>query len=1240
MAASYRPDWQEGFQRMTSELEELRATAESLWDAGDSLGAAQAWLRLEEQAEAAYGFYDPRRSAASSRAARSLLEAGALKIDMLTSEYNFIHAENMLASLEGPRSPEALYALETSARINLALDWPVPAVISLRKAAGMASEALGPQHPQTLSSERWLAAADAATRDSKDSVILFRRIWEELRDSRGPTDPETLEAAGTLARLLETWGDLEGGLELLEGSLEARRKASGARKPRDLGAAEAARALASAMERAGRFPEARDLYAGALETLTGELGPTHQAALDAKLGMARSLIGLGEPAAARELVSEVQAERELGSTFEKEHNRIVTRMVLAAAFQAEGQSRTALRLFSGAGYKLQQHFTVGSPRDPYVLAARAGEAGALLDMGEFAAALAILEVALVDYEAMRTEQAERKAEALAKAARENDGGEPGPGDTAEAEKDGDGAEQGNQGDAGSELKGGAEPESGREGGVWPPSRFAAEAEAAMGEAYLGLGDYSRARDILERARAGLAASLGDSHPETLAATAALAVAMGGLGKSDEARRLLSSALEGQEKVLGPMHPTVLSTRSSLGAQLLAAGEPAEALSQLERAVEGLLEVRGEDHPETLAARVNLAAALLAAGKAGAARDLLTGVLEAAVRVQGAAGRLVGAAAAGLGDIWAREGDLALAVFWLKVSVTAAEEARGRATAMDGGLRRCLLFTFERRYHRLFDALMRSDRPAEALVVLGLLKEDELPPRAPSPLTGYGGGRVESPGPWLSAAVGLFEGSPDDAAWRHWLAAGERDMVAAAVLKLHPESEAGSVKTPESEAALAELEAAASAASMDFREACDRIPEILERDGTERVPPGALDGILALQRRLAGTGSAVVYAVSADDTLYLVMIAGDFIALERSDADRDRVEETALRFRELVQNPYRDPRPAGKELYGLILAPLEDELERARASSVLFSLDGALRYVPMAALWDGERWLAERMPSAIVTGSTAALAERWAAEPVREDGPPEAAAMGVTAAWPGFPALPGVAVEIAAVVGGKGAGGVLRGEGILDADFDRAALARALASGAPVVHVASHFALDPESTSNSVLLLGDGTMLSLDEMSASADLDFRGLDLLTLSACETGSGARLRKDGREVESLGELLQRAGASSVLAALLPADDGSAPALMREFYRLRYAEGLGKAEALRGAQLALMRDSGAKPGGERGTALLASGRPAYGGTGPTGTEADEAASAVAGEVPRWEGKGFSHPHYWAPFVVIGDWR
>ena len=62
-------------------------------------------------------------------------------------------------------------------------------------------------------------------------------------------------------------------------------------------------------------------------------------------------------------------------------------------------------------------------------------------------------------------------------------------------------------------------------------------------------------------------------------------------------------------------------------------------------------------------------------------------------------------------------------------------------------------------------------------------------------------------------------------------------------------------------------------------------------------------------------------------------------------------------------------------------------------------------------------------------------------------------------------------------------GVLPGRIYLDEQFTAQQLRSAAADRTPVVHVASHFVLQPERASESYLLLGDGSRLGLTEFEA-------------------------------------------------------------------------------------------------------------------------------------------------------------
>ena len=212
----------------------------------------------------------------------------------------------------------------------------------------------------------------------------------------------------------------------------------------------------------------------------------------------------------------------------------------------------------------------------------------------------------------------------------------------------------------------------------------------------------------------------------------------------------------------------------------------------------------------------------------------------------------------------------------------------------------------------------------------------------------------------------------------------------------------------------------------------------------------------------------------------------------------------------------------------------------------------------------------------------------------------------------------MAGELSGIITTKsGDGGVLAGEIQLDDKFTQVSMRDALRKKPTVVHIASHFQFQAGDQTNSFLLLGDGGRLSMAELRTSASL-FSGVQLLTLSACNTGVG-----DGAEVEGFGALAQRQGAKAVIASLWPVADASTSFLMREFYRIRESTpGLSKAAATARAQLQLLR----------GTAKPAS--------GPERAIIHEAGAAPvkAPSFPVNPDAPYAHPYYWAPFFLMGN--
>ena len=173
----------------------------------------------------------------------------------------------------------------------------------------------------------------------------------------------------------------------------------------------------------------------------------------------------------------------------------------------------------------------------------------------------------------------------------------------------------------------------------------------------------------------------------------------------------------------------------------------------------------------------------------------------------------------------------------------------------------------------------------------------------------------------------------------------------------------------------------------------------------------------------------------------------------------------------------------------------------------------------------------------------------------------------------------------------------------------------------MLHIASHFVFKPANEITSYLVLGDGSPLTLLQMKN--ELRFSGTDMMTLSACNTamaGSGTT----GREIEGFGVLAQNQGAKAVLATLWPVMDKSTGIFMQNLYRLRHEKKLNKAEALQQAQIMFIRGEikGSGSDGDRERNQAMKGLPGMGDKGD-----------IKAPAP------YSHPYYWAPFILMGNW-
>jgi hypothetical protein len=139
---------------------------------------------------------------------------------------------------------------------------------------------------------------------------------------------------------------------------------------------------------------------------------------------------------------------------------------------------------------------------------------------------------------------------------------------------------------------------------------------------------------------------------------------------------------------------------------------------------------------------------------------------------------------------------------------------------------------------------------------------------------------------------------------------------------------------------------------------------------------------------------------------------------------------------------------------------------------------------------------------------------------------------------------------------------------------------------------------------------DGILTAL-EVSA---LDLSQVDAAVLSACETGLGEVAGGEG--LFGLQRAFQVAGARTVVASLWKVPDAATAQLMQRFYTNLWEKKMPKLEALREAQLWMLREAGQlQPDGTRGLREISENQPLTEGA----------------RLP---------PYYWAAFVLSGDWR
>lgn len=344
----------------------------------------------------------------------------------------------------------------------------------------------------------------------------------------------------------------------------------------------------------------------------------------------------------------------------------------------------------------------------------------------------------------------------------------------------------------------------------------------------------------------------------------------------------------------------------------------------------------------------------------------------------------------------------------------------------------------------------------------------------------------------------------------------------------------------------------------------------------------LDGQIISIEDIDQQSAAVVYPILLKDRIELITSLPQQEGLKHQTIPipQSEVEETIKLFREEIEKPYTfiESKELGQVVYNWLIQPLQAELEESQADTLVFVLDGALRNLPLAALYDGEKYLIEEYALALAPGMQLINTEPLQGREL------QVIAAGISEQRPPYPRIQFVEQELDKI------SRLVTSEVLLNRDFTSTALREQIQSlPYPIVHLATHgkFSSEAEKT---FLLAWDKeiNVTQLNELLRSSEqVRPEPIELLVLSACETAAG-----DDRAALGLAGVSVQAGARSTLASLWSLDDQSTASIIGEFYEHLVQADTSKAKALQKAQVAMISDP-----------------------------------------------DFRHPAYWSAFVLVGNW-
>lgn len=325
----------------------------------------------------------------------------------------------------------------------------------------------------------------------------------------------------------------------------------------------------------------------------------------------------------------------------------------------------------------------------------------------------------------------------------------------------------------------------------------------------------------------------------------------------------------------------------------------------------------------------------------------------------------------------------LAIFYGKQAVNALQAIRSEIRGLDKNLRQSFLKSKEDTYLTLADLLLSEGRLPEAEQVLRFLKEEEL----------FEFVRRDRNAVDVLARVALTK---TESEW-----AARYQEIADRITALGAEHGTFKQKkrTTGEEARFQILEGQLCDNRQAFQAFLAKLAQALGESQTagEQVATVKTAQTLQPTLRTLGDGTVGLYTVTSKERLWIMLVTPDAYKAYETPISAADLSRKVSDFRQAVQDRNVDPRPLGQELYMLLLGPVANDLRTVGARTLMWSLDGVPRYLPIAALYGGQQYVAERWRTVVFT---------LEGRDVLKDAPSgawRAAGLGVSKPHPGFDA---------------------------------------------------------------------------------------------------------------------------------------------------------------------------------------------------------------------------------------------